>query len=177
MGLKLGKAFSDLGAKTGRETIRALPMAVADLVQEVFEDEAVRGPARHPRHAVHLHGPVGHGHRGRVPERFRRQRRGSGGHRGVRARRHRRARRRPSASAAKARGVDIRTGREVDGDPLEERARGGRHHRRRHRDRRRAGRLGGRPQAHAAPVRPRGAGPARWSGARTTSASRARPPR
>ena len=44
MGLKLGKAFRDLGAKTGREAIRAIPMAVADLVQEVFDDEAVRGP-------------------------------------------------------------------------------------------------------------------------------------
>ncbi len=44
MGLKLGKAFRDLGAKTGREAIRALPMAAADLVQEVFEDEAIRGP-------------------------------------------------------------------------------------------------------------------------------------
>jgi phytoene dehydrogenase-like protein len=44
MGLKVGKAFRDLGAKTGREAIRALPMAVADLVQEVFESEAVRGP-------------------------------------------------------------------------------------------------------------------------------------
>lgn len=44
MGLKLGKAFRDLGAKTGREAIRALPMSVADLVQEVFDDEAVRGP-------------------------------------------------------------------------------------------------------------------------------------
>ena len=44
MGLKLGKAFRDLGGKAGREAIRALPMAVADLVQEVFEDEAVRGP-------------------------------------------------------------------------------------------------------------------------------------
>jgi phytoene dehydrogenase-like protein len=43
-GLKLGKAFRDLGAKTGREATRALPMAVADLVSEVFEDEAVRGP-------------------------------------------------------------------------------------------------------------------------------------
>ena len=43
-GLKLGKAFRDLGAKTGREAIRALPMAVADLVAEVFDDEAVRGP-------------------------------------------------------------------------------------------------------------------------------------
>ena len=44
MGLKLGKAFRDLGTKAGREAIRALPMAVADLVAEVFEDEAVRGP-------------------------------------------------------------------------------------------------------------------------------------
>ena len=44
MGLRVGKAFRDLGAKTGREAIRALPMAVADLVQEVFESEAVRGP-------------------------------------------------------------------------------------------------------------------------------------
>jgi phytoene dehydrogenase-like protein len=44
MGLRLGRAFRELGAKTGREAIRALPMAVADLVQEVFEDEAVRGP-------------------------------------------------------------------------------------------------------------------------------------
>jgi phytoene dehydrogenase-like protein len=43
-GLKLGKAFRDLGGKTGREAIRALPMAVADLVAEVFEEEAVRGP-------------------------------------------------------------------------------------------------------------------------------------
>jgi phytoene dehydrogenase-like protein len=44
MGLKLGKRFKDLGAKEGRETIRALPMSVADLVQETFEDEAIRGP-------------------------------------------------------------------------------------------------------------------------------------
>jgi phytoene dehydrogenase-like protein len=44
MGLKVGKAFRDLGAKTGREAVRALPMAVADLVQEVFESEAIRGP-------------------------------------------------------------------------------------------------------------------------------------
>src|SRR6476661_6778439 len=44
MGLKLGRAFRDLGARTGREAIRALPMAVADLVQEVFTSEAVRGP-------------------------------------------------------------------------------------------------------------------------------------
>ncbi len=44
MGLKLGRAFRDLGAKTGREAVRALPMAVADLVQEVFDEEAIRGP-------------------------------------------------------------------------------------------------------------------------------------
>jgi phytoene dehydrogenase-like protein len=44
MGLRVGRAFRELGARTGREAIRALPMAVADLVQEVFEDEAVRGP-------------------------------------------------------------------------------------------------------------------------------------
>jgi len=44
IGLKLGKAFRDLGGKTGREAIRALPMAAADLVQEVFETESVRGP-------------------------------------------------------------------------------------------------------------------------------------
>jgi phytoene dehydrogenase-like protein len=44
MGLKLGRAFRDLGARTGREAIRALPMAVADLVGEAFEDEAIRGP-------------------------------------------------------------------------------------------------------------------------------------
>jgi phytoene dehydrogenase-like protein len=44
IGLKLGKAFRDLGVRAGREAIRALPMAVADLVGEAFEDEAVRGP-------------------------------------------------------------------------------------------------------------------------------------
>jgi phytoene dehydrogenase-like protein len=43
-GLRLGKAFKDLGARTGREAIRTLPMAAADLVGEVFESEAVRGP-------------------------------------------------------------------------------------------------------------------------------------
>jgi phytoene dehydrogenase-like protein len=43
-GLKVGWAFRGLGARYGREAIRAMPMAVADLVQEVFEDEAIRGP-------------------------------------------------------------------------------------------------------------------------------------
>ncbi len=44
MGLRVGRAFRELGSRTGREAIRALPMAVADVVQEVFDDEAVRGP-------------------------------------------------------------------------------------------------------------------------------------
>jgi phytoene dehydrogenase-like protein len=43
-GLRVGWAFRGLGARLGREAIRAMPMAVADLVQEVFEEEAVRGP-------------------------------------------------------------------------------------------------------------------------------------
>jgi phytoene dehydrogenase-like protein len=43
-GLRLGRAFRELGAKAGREAIRALPMAVADFVGENFEHEAVRGP-------------------------------------------------------------------------------------------------------------------------------------
>jgi phytoene dehydrogenase-like protein len=43
-GLKVGWAFRGLGARYGREAIRAMPMAVADLLQEAFEEEAVRGP-------------------------------------------------------------------------------------------------------------------------------------
>jgi phytoene dehydrogenase-like protein len=43
-GLKLGKAFKGLGAKAGREVTRTLPMAVADLVGEELEAEALRGP-------------------------------------------------------------------------------------------------------------------------------------
>ena len=43
-GARLGLAFRRLGTAIGREAIRWMPMAVADLVQEVFEDEAVRGP-------------------------------------------------------------------------------------------------------------------------------------
>src|SRR5918992_2200502 len=43
-GLRVGWAFRGLGARNAREAIRAMPMAVADLVQEAFEDEAVRGP-------------------------------------------------------------------------------------------------------------------------------------
>ena len=113
MGLKLGKAFRDLGAKTGREAIRALPMAAADLVQEVFEEEAVRGPLATRGVALHLDGAVGDRHRGGVPERFRRQRRRRGGHRGVRARRHGRARGRARSGRRGAFGVDIRTGTRV----------------------------------------------------------------
>ena len=36
-GLGLGRAFRKLGARAGRETLRALPMPVADLVGETFE--------------------------------------------------------------------------------------------------------------------------------------------
>jgi phytoene dehydrogenase-like protein len=43
-GARLALAFRRLGGSVGREAIRWMPMAVADLVQEVFEDEAVRGP-------------------------------------------------------------------------------------------------------------------------------------
>jgi phytoene dehydrogenase-like protein len=42
-GLRAGKAFRDLGKKAARETTRILPMAVADLVAEAFETDAVRG--------------------------------------------------------------------------------------------------------------------------------------
>jgi phytoene dehydrogenase-like protein len=43
-GARLGWTFRRLGADVGREAIRWMPMAVADLLQETFEDEAVRGP-------------------------------------------------------------------------------------------------------------------------------------
>jgi phytoene dehydrogenase-like protein len=42
-GLRAGKAYRDLGPKAARETTRVLPMAVADLVGEAFETDAVRG--------------------------------------------------------------------------------------------------------------------------------------
>jgi len=41
-GVKLGKAFRDLGTRAGREVIRAIPMAVADFVGEAFETDSVR---------------------------------------------------------------------------------------------------------------------------------------
>lgn len=43
-GARIGWSFRRLGADLGREAIRWMPMAVADLLQETFEDEAVRGP-------------------------------------------------------------------------------------------------------------------------------------
>jgi phytoene dehydrogenase-like protein len=42
-GLRAGRAFRELGARAGRETTRVLPMAVADLVAEAFETDAVKG--------------------------------------------------------------------------------------------------------------------------------------
>ena len=44
--LKLGRAFRDLGAKAGREAIRALPMAVADFVAGGLRARGRRGPSR-----------------------------------------------------------------------------------------------------------------------------------
>jgi phytoene dehydrogenase-like protein len=43
MGLKLARAFQGLGPRARREALRALPMAVADLVGEAFETDALRG--------------------------------------------------------------------------------------------------------------------------------------
>jgi phytoene dehydrogenase-like protein len=42
-GLKLGRAFRRLGPKVGREALRVLPMAVADLVGDAFEGDELRG--------------------------------------------------------------------------------------------------------------------------------------
>jgi phytoene dehydrogenase-like protein len=42
-GLKLGRAFKDLGTKASREATRALPMAIADYVRESFEHDGVCG--------------------------------------------------------------------------------------------------------------------------------------
>jgi phytoene dehydrogenase-like protein len=42
-GLRLGRAFRKLGPKAGRETLRVLPMPVADLVGEVFERDEIQG--------------------------------------------------------------------------------------------------------------------------------------
>lgn len=112
MGLKLGKAFRDLGAKTGREAIRALPMAVADLVQEVFEDEAVRGPLATRGVLYTSMGPWATG----TAAVFLNDSAGTdGGAAGtaVFARGGTGALASALASAATARGVDVRTGAEV----------------------------------------------------------------
>ena len=160
MGLKLGKRFKELGAKEGRETIRALPMAVADLVQETFEDEAIRGPLATRgvlytsmgawatgTAAVFLNDSAGNDGGAPGTAVF-----AKGGTGALAAR--------PRGSAARSFGVDIRTGVEVvEIRTKDERVRG-RHHRRRHADRRAPGRLGRRPQDHAAPVRPGRAGAA-----------------
>lgn len=42
-GLKLGKAFKDLGTKPSREATRALPMAIADFIREGFEHDGICG--------------------------------------------------------------------------------------------------------------------------------------
>jgi phytoene dehydrogenase-like protein len=42
-GLRLGRAFRRLGPKAGRETIRVLPMPVADLVGEHLESDELKG--------------------------------------------------------------------------------------------------------------------------------------
>jgi phytoene dehydrogenase-like protein len=43
MGLRLGRSFRGLGSAGSRTLLRVLPMAVADLVAESFETDAVRG--------------------------------------------------------------------------------------------------------------------------------------
>ena len=132
MGLKLGKAFRDLGAKTGREAIRALPMAVADLVQEVFEDEAVRGPLTTRGTLFTSMGPWATG----TAAVFLNDSAGTdGGAAGtaVFARGGTAALAVALESAARAGGVEIRNGHPGVRDPLEGRASPRRHHRRRHR--------------------------------------------
>ena len=112
-GLKLGKAFRDLGAKTGREAIRALPMAVADLVAEVFEDEAIRGPLATRGVLYTVDGTVGRRFGGRVPDGLRRQRRGSARTEHDREGRERRARDARSRPARRRSASTIRTGADV----------------------------------------------------------------
>ena len=41
--LKLGRSFKGLGRDGSRTVLRILPMAIADLVAEAFEDDAIRG--------------------------------------------------------------------------------------------------------------------------------------
>ena len=51
-GLRLGRSFKGLGRDGSRTVLRVLPMAVADLVAESFESDALRGRARVARRAV-----------------------------------------------------------------------------------------------------------------------------
>ena len=171
MGLKLGKAFQDLGAEAGRETIRALPMAVADLVQEIFEDEALRGPLSTRGVLFTAMGPWAAG----TASVFLNDSAGNDGGAAGDGRRSRgaaRARSRPRSRRPPRRcGVTIRTGAEVDRGSAP-----------------RTGACVGVTLADGTEIdatavvsaadpkrtlhllRSRGARPARWSGARTTSA-------
>ena len=146
-------------------------MAVADLVQETFEDEALRGPLVDPRRSLYT--PMGPwaagtaavflndsaGNDGGAPG----QSTFAQGGTGALAERAREGRRESSAST-------IRTGAEVVADPHEERPRRRRDARRRHRDRRDGRRHGGRPEAHADTCATRSSWARTWCGARTTSA-------
>ena len=173
MGLKLGKAFHDLGGKTGREAVRALPMAVADLVQEVFEDEAIRGPLATRGILYTAMGPWATG----TAQVFLNDSAGTdGGAAGtaVFAKGGTGALAGALEQAAASLGVQIRTGAEVvairssgtraigvtlaDGSELDAPA----------------DRLGGRPQADRPALRPRDARARRWCGGPATSASPAR---
>ncbi len=149
MGLKLGKAFRDLGAKTGREAIRALPMAVADLVQEVFDDEAVRGPLTTRGVLFTSMGPWATG----TAAVFLNDSAGTdGGAAGtaVYARGGTGGARRCARVGGEGQGSGRSHRRRGGGDPLHRLPGARRHARRRHRDRRPARGLGGRSQAHAA---------------------------
>jgi phytoene dehydrogenase-like protein len=57
MGLRAGKAFRDLGARGSREVTRMTPMAIADVVGEVFEDRALRGAVASRAHVYTASGP------------------------------------------------------------------------------------------------------------------------
>ena len=122
-------------------------MAVADLVQEVFDVEAVRGPLA--TRGV-LYTAMGAWATGTAAVFLSDSAGTDGGAAGTavfpvgrhRARWPTRWRRRPPAL-----GVQVRTGAEVVADPQPRHARDRRHPRRRHRAERAADRLGGRPQA------------------------------
>ena len=94
-GLKLGRSFRGLGRRDGRTVLRVLPMAVADLVAESFETDALRA-AIATRGVLHsATGPWSAGLGVHAAGRLGRQRRGSGRPDGLRPRRPRRAVRGP----------------------------------------------------------------------------------